>query len=281
MSRGNNDSYYARPAEALEQGDMFHLELVAPAADEVQRIFRAKDGRHGSVVFEENCDALVFNRLDLDTLLESVSVTPLHTKPFRKTPDGHEEMVVVYSRLLRYFIIATQTCDICGIDKAPFEWATILPVITLADFCSSEPLPFLSTHQTITIHEFVSAYCEESNALEGATDMEYAAIVRQMVAGLAESGYPKKVRKDAKYLKKYLQEYFDRMYMFLLPADPNFELPESYVDFTSAFTVPTGKLLAIKDSRFAKITDPYRVSFAQKFGTFFARVALPRPMRPT
>jgi hypothetical protein len=70
------------------------------------------------------------------------------------------------------------------------------------------------------------------------------------------------------------------VFIFSLPADASFGLPESYVDFTSAFTVPTSKLLALKDSRFAKIADPYRIDFAQKFGSFFSRVALPKQMQP-
>ncbi len=280
MTRTNNDSYYTSPGEVLEQGDIFKVDLVAPAADEVQRIFRSKDGRHGGVVFEENCDGMVFSRSQLDNLLESIPLTPFHTKPFYKTPDGHEEMVVVFSRLFRYFIIATQTCDVCGIDKEPFEWATVLPVITLADFCKTEPLIFESTHRTITIHQFISEHSEESGKLEATNDLDYGMTIRQIVENCANSAHNKRVRKDSKFLKKYLNRYYKTIYMFLLPADSNFALPESYVDFTSAFTVPTSKLLAIKDLRFVKIADPYRVDFAQKFGTFFSRVALPKPIKP-
>jgi hypothetical protein len=70
------------------------------------------------------------------------------------------------------------------------------------------------------------------------------------------------------------------MFMFSLPADATFRLPESYIDFTAVYTVHTSKLLAIQDLRFAMIADPYRIDFAQKFGSFFSRVALPKPMRP-
>jgi len=280
MAQTNRNSYYAGPGEALEQGDIFRVDIVGPAADEVQRIFRTRDGRHGSVVFEENCDATVFSREELEALLETTSRSPLHTDPFHKTQDGHEEMVVVFSRLFRYFMIATQTCDICGIDKGPIEWATILPVIPLADFCKSEPLPFASIDMPITIHEFVKNHCEEDERLETASDIEYGGVLRGIVKSLVGSALNKRVKQDVGYVRNYLKSYYNNIYMFLLPEDPKFQLPECYVDFTSAFTVPTGKLLAIRALRFAKIADPYRNHFAKKFGDFFARVALPKPMRP-
>ena len=280
MGQANRDSYYTGPGEALEQGDIFRVDLVGPAADEVQRIFRTRDGRHGSVVFEENCDATVFTRGELEALLETASRTPLHTDPFHRTQDGQEEMVVVFSRLFRYFMIATQTCDICGIDKAAVEWATILPVIPLADFCKNELLPFTSIDKPITIHEFVRKQCEEDGRLDTAGDIEYARVLRDIVQSLVGSVLNKRVKQDVGYVRNYLRDYYKKIYMFLLPADPKFQLPESYVDFTSAFTVPTSKLLAIRTVRFAKINDPYRIDFAQKFGAFFARVALPKPMRP-
>jgi hypothetical protein len=280
MAKTNNDSFYTSQEEHLEQGDIFRVEIVAPAADEVQRIFRTKDGRHGSVVFEENCDARVFSRTELDSLLESISQTPLHTEPFSKSPDGQEEMVVVFSRLFRFFIIATQTCDICGIDKTPSEWATVFPVITLADLCKNEPLPFSRTNQVLTIHGFVHKYCEGIEGLEDLSDMDYVPELKKIINQCSKSHPSKDVQQDGRHIRSYLSDYHKPVFIFSLPADASFGLPESYVDFTSAFTVPTSKLLALKDSRFAKIADPYRIDFAQKFGSFFSRVALPKQMQP-
>jgi len=281
MTEVNNDSYYMDPASYLQQGDIFRIDLVAPVADEVQRIFRAKDGRHGSVVFEQNCEARVFSRNDLDNLLAAISQTPLHTKPFHKTPDGYDEMVVVFARLFRYFIIATQTCDISGKNKGRSEWATILPVIPLVDLCKTEPMPFASTYETLTIHEFVTKYCEKGGELQNSSAMDYVPRLRQLVNDSIKSKQNEKVRKDTQFLKNYLSNYYAKIFMFSLPANVKYNLPESYVDFTSAFTVHTSKLLAIQDLRFARIAVPYSFDFAQKFGHFFTRVALPKQMRPT
>ena len=79
----------------------------------------------------------------------------------------------------------------------------------------------------------------------------------------------------------FLSRYYEKVCMFSLPAEPTFNLPESYVDFTAVFTVQTSKLLALESSRFVTIVDPYRIAFAKRFGEFFARVALPKLMRPT
>jgi len=280
MPKVNNNSYYTAPTSYLQQGDIFRIDLVAPAADEVQRIFRTKDGRHGSLVFEENCDGRVFGRKELDKLLESAPQAGFYTKPFHLTPDGQEEMVVVFARLFRYFIIATQTCDISGKDKSPQDWATILAVITLADLCRTETFPFSATGQLMTIHDFVKTYCDRSDEFEDTSDMDYAPNLRQIVADSAKLATNKKVLQDIRHLKNYLSSYYNKIFMFSLPADSEFALPESYVDFTSAFTVPTSKLLALQSRRFATIVDPYRIEFAKRFGEFFARVALPKPMRP-
>lgn len=281
MAKVNSNSYYSKPHSYLQQGDIFRIDLVAPAADVSQRIFRTEDGRHGSLVFEENCRGRVFDRQELDALLEDGPHTEFFTKPFHATPDGQEEMVVVFSRLFQYFTIATQTCDISGKDKGPVDWATILPVITLTDMCKTELIPFRSTDQILTIHEFVSKYCETSGALENLSDMDYVPELKKIINECAKEHTNKAIRQDAGHVKNYLASYYKPLFIFSLPADNTFGLPESYVDFTAAYTVHTSKLLAIRDSRFAMITDPYRIDFAQKFGNFFARVALPRPMRPT
>lgn len=280
MAKNNNNSFYTIPNENLEQGDIFKIDIVSPAADEVQRIFRSRDGRHGSIVFEENCEAMVFSRAELDSLLENMSLTPLHTRPFSKSLDGQEEMVVVFSRLFHYFIIATQTCDICGLDKEPHEWATILPVITIAEFCKNELLPFIKTDCVMTIQEFIKKNYEESFKLEDVTDIEYGQVIRSIVKDMAVSTKDKSVKEEIKYIKNYLSGYHKRTHIFFLPDDLTFGMPESYIDFTSAYTVPTSKLLAIKNTRFIKISDPYRTGFAQKFGLFFSRIALPQPVRP-
>ena len=267
-------------ASPTQQGDIFRVDVVAPAADEVQRIFRARDGRHGSVVFEENCDGRVFDRTELDALLGASTKTNLHTQPFQRTPEGQEEMVVVFSRLFRFFVIATETCDISGKEKAQHVWATILPVITLADLCKTEQLPFSSTADLLTIHEFLLRHFPENKNLASKGDMDYAPFVRDALKSCIQSAGIKKVRKDLSQVKNYLSSYHKKLYMYPLRASSEFELPESYVDFTSAFTVHTAKLLAIRRLRFVTIADPYRIDFAQKFGQFFARVALPEPMKP-
>ena len=68
--------------------------------------------------------------------------------------------------------------------------------------------------------------------------------------------------------------------MLSLPQNIKYNLPESYVDFTAVLTVPTDKLLGLKNRRFVRIADRYCDNFARKFGEFFSRLALPEQMRP-
>jgi hypothetical protein len=281
MAKSPEGSYYAEPAEFLQQGDIFRVNLVAPAADARQRIFRTKDGRHGSLVFAENLEAKVFDRAELDSVLATAPSADLRPRPFHLTSDGQEEMVVAYATLHRFFIIATQTCDICGRDEPPHLPAAILPVITLENLCRREVLPWLSAKEPTTIHEFVLQNCTGAAVLESAPDMEYVPRLKALLArNLKESSRGKQALQDLGRLKNYLSKYHSKQYMFSLPQDLEFGLPESYVDFSAVFTVHSAQLLEIRESRLVTIADPYRLDFAKRFGEFFARLALPRPMRP-
>ena len=124
MTTNSKGQFYTNPDEFLQQGDIFRIDIVAPIADTQTRIFRSIDGRHGSVVFEENCEGKIFEKDELKALLGNSPLTDLHTQPFWRTSDGQEEMVVVYAQLFQYFIIATQTCDVSGRDKKPLPCMT-------------------------------------------------------------------------------------------------------------------------------------------------------------
>jgi len=279
--KSNTDIFYAAPNDYLAQGDIFRIDLVGPYADEVKRIFRTTDGRHGSVFFEGNCPAKIFSQEDLESLLETTRRTELHIDPFSKTRDGQAEMVVVPAELFQYFIVATNTCDISGVDGPPKCAATILPVITLASMCKRTPLTFRTVNTPTTIHSFVTQYCPKGEALEVAGDLDYSTIVRLTINEWIESNIPKKLRQDVAQIKNFLMNYHSKGYMSPLPQNMKYGLPESYVDFTTVLTVPRDKLLEIKEFRFVRIADRYCDNFARKFGDFFSRLALLKQMRPS
>jgi len=280
MTEINTDQFYSPPDSFLQQGDIFRIDLVSPAADEIQRIFRSKDGRHGSIVFEENCDARVFSRIELDNLLNNAKRSDLHTQPFRPTIDGQDEMVVVFARLFKYFIIDTQTCDISEQDHKPLPWASILPVITLEDMCKTVLFPFDYTSEPTTIHDFVTKQYPDSDNLESSNENDYSNILREIIKKWLEFVEPKNLEKEVNRIKNYLDGYYNKKWVFSLPYNQRYNVPESHVDFTTIFTIPRDKLVQIQGHRFVRIESPYRDDFAQKFGTFFSRIALPTPMKP-
>jgi len=277
-------AFYTAPDDFLQQGDIFELAVVGPEADLKDRIFRSKDGRHGSVVFEENCDATVFDAQDLADLLVEVPRTRLHTDPFQKTQDGQHEMVVAFARRFRYFVIASQTCDVAGQDnKAPLPYVVVLPGITLAEICQNDPLPLGSAKnqaQMTTIHEFVTRRANIDEVCPGNNPHDYPSAVRGLVADMAKGQVPKAEKEQLGQIRNYLSNYFKPLCVSSLPPGRRFGIPEGLVDFTAVYTVPTEKLAAVRDRRVARIGDPYRDQFAQKFGYFFSRIATLVPMQP-
>jgi hypothetical protein len=282
MTKAEKPKYYDRPEPHLQQGDVFRLNLVGPSADEEARVFRSEDGRHGSVVFEKGCQGRVFGLRELQTLLDAtVPRADLHTAPFQLTRDGQGEMVIVYARLFRYFIIATHTCDISGIDKKrPLPWATILPVFTLAETCRNERFPLKSLRETSSIQDFLTQKTELASELVGALELGYADRIRGIVRSWIKSGLTGDLLKDAQWIQNYLMNYHTKGILFSLPGDEDFSLPESYVDFSAAFTVATTKLEALKDCRFVRVAEPYRMAFGKAFADLISRPTLPAAMRP-
>ncbi len=272
--------FYGPCEPYLQQGDIFGLPIVAPEADHRQRIFRARDGRHGSVVFKDNCEATVFAPDDLEGLLAKVDRTPLHTDPFASTEDGYEEMVVVFARLFRYFVLVSQTCDVSGVDHDPKPFACILPSTTLAEMCRRECLPFKGEDQPTTIHDYVAKHLGTDESCLSDDPYEYPPALRAIVKARGREGLSRTHKENLGKIRKFLNEYDRPGFLFPLPPDSGSGVPESCVDFCAVYTVPTQKLVRVKDLRVATIADPYRHDFGQKFGAFYARVATPEPMRP-
>jgi len=279
MAEGKSQ-YFCDVSPFLQQGDIFSLDLVTPFADSEQRIFRAADGRHGSVVFADNVEARVFDRSDLNRLLNAVHRTPNHTEPFHKTPDGDPEMVVVFAQLARYFVIATQTCDISGTDKLPLPFAIILPIITFVEICKSQSLPMKSLDggdEPWTIHDYL--------VYLGATDLEnapdpysYGMSFRCALNALRPTG--KTDNENLGRIKNFLKRsYDDKRFLYYLEGDPQRELPEVFIDFSVPHSAPTDKLAQFADRRVARIASPYREEFSQSFSSFISRVATPVPRK--
>jgi len=272
--------YYTDPATYLQQGDIFRIDVVAPGADTIKRIFRTEDGRHGSVFFEGGCRAKIFDHSELDSLLTRTARTELHTSPFSKTPDGQDEMVIATARLLQYFIIGTQTCDVVGKEKAASEYVTILPIVPLRDMCMSELLPFKSTEKPMTINDFVVTYCKDGQQLVQIEADDYGAAIKILVIDALKNNPTNKVKGNLRQINNFLKKYYKKGFMFSLRDEPKYGVPESYVDFSVTFTVPSSKLLEIKQTRIACIAPVYREAFGSSLAYRFGRIATEKPMKP-
>jgi hypothetical protein len=69
------------------------------------------------------------------------------------------------------------------------------------------------------------------------------------------------------------------LYIYYIAPDEDYGVPESYVDFCRVYTVSTNTIGNLKDRRLAVLKTPYREEFAKKFADYYARIAIPYPMR--
>lgn len=278
MSNPTNETQpYVAVTDFLQQGDIFRQEVVCPIVDTVKRIFRSVDGRHGSTVFAENVPGKVFDDAELKSTLAATTRTPLHTAPFHTTNDGHPELVVVHASLTSYFILASQTCDISGVDKAASPTAIILPIRTVLEICRYERLPFASmSNELLSIEEFIERNAS-INTLRSIQDaFSYPAALRKLLQEWNPSG--KAVASDKSRIKNYLGKQLKGGWIYYLKDDSAFQVPECCVDFSVAYTVPTARLEGLKGHRIARLGDPYRDHFAQAFASRLSRIAVPKPM---
>lgn len=269
-------------AEHLEQGDLFALDLITPLATQTQRILRTKDGRHGRLVFEGAGEGRLFERAELDQLLlgtEAGSRTADHTPPFGVAPNGEPELVVAPANLRRYFVIATQTCDVSGLDKQPLDAAIILSVQTVQDMCLTTQLEFTSEGGKLTIHEFLLRNIPGAELHSKLNPSEYGRAFRQALTGWtpADKNHLQDRNRIANLLKQMLKS---KTGVYYLAESTAFDLPESIIDFTAAYTIQREVLLQNRSSRVGRIASPTREDFAQRFAHFISRVALPAAPTP-
>lgn len=264
----------------LQQGDIFKIDVVCPIIDTEQRLFRSVDGRHGSVVFSGSSPGKVFEPRDLLKTLEERVQTPLHTKPYCLTPDGHPELVVVHATKTSHFIVASQTCDISGCDKKALDTCIILPIRTILEVCRNERLPFDNEGSNYTIEEYVDSVCGSDLKMRDVDDpLSYPDRLRELMDSWNPATKAKNEEKSR--IKNYLKKLCESNWTYYLQPDSELQIPASFVDLAVAYTVPVLKLEQLKEHRVARLGDPYRDQFSQAFGNRLSRIAVPEPMRYT
>lgn len=272
-----------RVEEHLEQGDIYSLELVVPFATREKYIFRTQDGQHGRVALESRQSAHVFDEIEIAELYSSAEgkhhscqITP----PFGRAPNGEYELVVAPASLRRYFVVATQTCDVSGVDKQnPVNGVIVLPIQTLQDICLTTQLKFSSEGEEMTIHQFLSRNCPDTGLAASLKPLVYGEVLRAAISGWDPT--PKKVQQDRNRIANLLQRMLDtNTSTYYLKASSQFGFPESVIDFTTTYTVLRQTLVENKSTRIARIASPDREHFSQKFAHFVSRVALQTTTKP-
>jgi hypothetical protein len=276
------EPFYAEPDAHLQQGDIFRIEIVAPVADRQQRLFRTADGRHGSIAFERGEKGTVFHPDDLRDLLRATQRTDWHTDPFCNSPNSQPELVVVHANLIRHFIIATQTCDISGVDHPGLPYAMVLPIQTVEEICRTTPVQLLA-HDGTTVTDTIHRYLMTIPAMQAMGALgkgeEYAEKLRQLL----NEWTPAKNSSDRKnhgLIRDFLNKWTKKGFLYGLRSDSRFGVPECCVDFSAIYTVPTAALNEISSHRIAHLAGSYRDAFAQQFALRISRIATPKSISP-
>jgi|GEM_PF-2610421 hypothetical protein len=279
----NEIKFYWQCTSQLAQGDIFGLDLVAPYADREIRIFRTKEGFHGSLVFASSFEARIWDYKELTDTLEGIEP---HQRlwPFETNPQGLREMVIVYADLLKFFILASQTCDVSGPKSKNF--AIILPIVTIASFITNEKLPiglkggeFSDPPKWATI---IDVLCSKLGKIPDSLMRDPLSLPGE-IHTLLEGWNPtiKKDREIKSQIRNSLNAARDnkKSYIYYLPPRGEFKMPEGFVDFCRPYILPIQTIQKLQDYRIVSLHSPYREEFGQKLGLFLSRVATPAPIK--
>lgn len=277
MNNPSDSSIYISPTDVLEQGDIFQTDLVLPFADSVPRIFRTRDGRHGSFVFEEpQTEGRVFSPRDIDHLMRDNPGTGLRGA-FETDSDGLFEMVVAFANRFRYFIIATQSCDLAhGGQKGSGNFVCVLPIQTIREICQTIKHPTLKDGDLLSIHECLLDFTNDA-ILGNANEHEYPEILKRVIDAFSGN---KKQNEIVGRIKSFIfSKLSSSEHLYHLDGDRNVGVPQSVVDFSQVYTFPLGQITPLSNCRLARLSTSYRDDFAHKFGDRFSRIAVPQQMR--
>jgi hypothetical protein len=277
---------YAAANTHLAQGDIFSLNLVAPLADDQVRILRTEEGLHGTHVLTGKPGRI----FDYHGLIETVAALPPEQQelPFQNQSSLPLEYVVVFGDLVEYFMVASQTCDVSGVDARPQVLAAVVPIVSLAAYLSRQRLPIgladeeaQDTSKWVTIVDYLQQALPEN--LSGIREDPFALPdrIRQLVSAWNPSKKSEGRQVRGK-IRSTLNDLLDpqKKYIYYLPSSPKHGVPEGFVDFTRLYSVVTEKLNGVSAQRVCTLASPYREEFANKLGLYLSRIATPAPLAP-
>ncbi|MHB1034641.1 MAG: hypothetical protein ACYC35_08860 [Pirellulales bacterium] len=277
---------YSAANAYLAQGDIFKRRLVAPLADDEIRILRSEAGRHGQHVLSGESGRL----FSYDELVDTLTALPPNEQegPFQTSGGPPLEYVVVPAGLVEYFMLASQTCDVSGVDGAAKPFAAVVPVVSVSGYLSRERLPLgllgedaQDKTQWTTIVDYLQDTLKEDLGKIRDDPFGLPDKVRQVLRGWQPPKKSNEHQVRGKILN-VLGGLLDskRSYIYYLPLSRPHRVPESYVDFTRLVSIGTDKLNDLKQHRVSSLASPYREEFANKLGLYLSRIATPAPLVP-
>ncbi len=277
---------YSSVTPHLAQGDIFSLHLVAPLADDEIRILRTKAGLHGANVFAGDPGHI----FDYGHLIETISKLPpdKQFQPFHNQGGLPLEKVVVFGDLVEYFMVASQTCDVSGVDSKPKIFAAIVPVVPLAAFLSRQRIPIGLEKGDIEDESkwtTIVDYLEMQLKVDVSDMRDDSFALPAKIRELLKDWNPKKNTPEKQIrgkIRGILNEVVkpQKKYLYYLPANSAYGVPEGFVDFTRLYSVVTEKLQKLTPRRVCTLVTPYREEFASKLGSYLSRIATPAPLTP-
>jgi hypothetical protein len=112
-----------------------------------------------------------------------------------------------------------------------------------------------------------------------ADEMSYGNNLRKVISEWNPTSQDDKEKRNR--IKDFIENrLFKSGHLYFLKADDSFKIPEGYIDFSVAHTIPTRMLENLGGYRVARIATPYREEFSSRFADRFSRIAVPKPLKP-
>jgi len=269
MGNGKSIPLYEPPQEHLSQGDVFCCRLLGTYGGTGLMIVRQMNGDPPPEKFSSASELKFVRASD-------------HFQHAR----GHE-IVSCQVEHLRFFVVASQTCDIAGVDHPPWPTCLVIKMISICDFVNGATLPLKTDTggvETIHLARFLHEHLDGKYATKLKElcehQFEYPGALRDALKGWKPDNNSKPQRFKTK-LQSFLKDITDnkegRTYYF--PGDPKFKIPEAFVELDAIFPVNTQDLAGAKGARIASLANPYKEEFSNRLGNRFSRVAVPVPAR--
>jgi len=263
---------YSVPEKHLSQGDIFRCHILGPYGGTSLTILREDSGKRPGEQFTSVGGVQFVKAAD-------ISQYPIA-----------QEIVSCQVDHLSHFILASQTCDVAGVNHPALPTCLVLKITTFCDFVNGGELPFKwqegenSIIKQIALNEFLLANLDE----KGATAIKTASDNQSAYPGAlrtALKAWKPKANSNEQTFKSKLQNFLTDITnnkegrTYYLPGDEKFNIPESFVDLSAVFPVNTEDIQGAIGSRLATLGNPYKEEFSQRLGDRFSRVAVPVPVR--